>query len=195
MSATESDTRIAPTRKPYEFKDIDTYLMDMSLDRTMSELMTLRVNAPTMRTHFCANLILSAVFDLDIGLISEVVKRIDGIAPSKGDMDGYSDLFANALEDVLDYEQADMVRIMPGDRPIIALAKAAVCIANHDPRKNMMARKDRQKAVQLILDRTQGRRTESAKTTEEIEYTVPDWLGLPEGGEDEGDDEAEGDQA
>ena len=153
--------------------------------------MDMRVNAPTARTVFVASTICQAIFDMDIGLISEIVKRIDGLAPSKGDMDEYSNIFSDALADVLEYTQADQMRIYPTDSPIIALAKATVAVSVSNPGKNMQARKDRQKAVAMILDRVEGRRSEPAKPVELPEYQVPDWVGLAEGEGDHGENEAE----
>ena len=150
--------------------------------------MDMRVNAPTARTAFVASTICQAIFDLDVGLISEIVKRIDGIAPSKGDMDAFSNIFSDALNDVLEYTRADQMTIYPTDTPIIALAKATVAISVSDPGKNMQARKDRQKAVTMILDRIEGRRSEPAKPVELPEYEEPAWIGLAEGDED-GDQE------
>lgn len=146
--------------------------------------MDMRVNAPTARTAFVASTICQAIFDLDIGLISEIVKRIDGIAPSKGDMDAFSNIFSDALNDVLEYTRADQMTIYPTDTPIIALAKATVAVSVSDPGRNMQARKDRQKAVTMILDRIEGRRSEPAKPTELPEYEEPAWIGLAEGGKD-----------
>ena len=143
--------------------------------------MDMRVNAPTARTAFVASTICQAIFDLDIGLISEIVKRIDGLAPSKGDMDTFSNIFSDALNDVLEYTDGRQLTIYPTDTPIIALAKAAVAISVSDPGKNMQARKDRQKAVSMILDRIEGRRSEPAKPVELPEYEVPGWIGIAEG--------------
>ena len=147
--------------------------------------MNMRVNAPTARTAFVASTICQAILDLDIGLISEIVKRIDGLAPSKGDMDTYSNIFSDALCDVLEYTSGDQMTIYPTDPPIIALAKATVAISVSDPGKNMQARKDRQKAVSMVLDRVEGRRSEPAKPVELPEYEVPEWIGIAEG---DGDD-------
>ena len=145
----------------------------------------MRVNAPSARTAFVASTICQAILDLDIGLISEIVKRIDGLAPSKGDMDTYSNIFSDALCDVLEYTSGDQMTIYPTDPPIIALAKATVAISVSDPGKNMQARKDRQKAVSMVLDRVEGRRSEPAKPVELPEYEVPEWIGIAEG---DGDD-------
>lgn len=143
--------------------------------------MEMRVNAPSARTAFVASTICQAIFDLDIGLISEIVKRIDGLAPSKGDMDAFSNIFSDALNDVLEYTDGRQLTIYPTDTPIIALAKATVAISVSDPGKNMQARKDRQKAVSMILDRIEGRRSEPAKPVELPEYEEPAWIGLAEG--------------
>lgn len=150
--------------------------------------MEMRVSAPTARTAFVASTICQAIFDLDIGLISEIVKRIDGLAPSKGDMGAFSNIFSDALNDVLEYTSADQMTVYPTDTPIIALAKATVAISVSDPGKNMQARKDRQKAVTMILDRIEGRRSEPAKPVELPEYEEPSWIGLAEGDGD-GDQE------
>ena len=181
-------TRSGRERKPYEIQSLDDYITDVALRKTLADLMDMRVNAPTARTAFVASTICQAIFDLDIGLISEIVKRIDGIAPSKGDMDAFSNIFSDALNDVLEYTRADQMTIYPTDTPIIALAKATVAVSVSDPGRNMQARKDRQKAVSMILDRIEGRRSEPAKPTELPEYEEPAWIGLAEGDGD-GDQE------
>lgn len=187
MSGTTGSQGSTEIARTYELKSLDDYIYDMALNRTMGDLMRMRTTAPSARTAFVVSTMTNAVFDLDIGLISEIVKRIDGSAPQKGDMDAYSNLFSDALGDVLDYTQSDQMSVFPSDPPIIALAKATVAIALHDPGRNMQARKDRQKAVQMILDRVEGRRAEPAKPTELPEYRAADWLGLPGEGDDDGE--------
>lgn len=167
-------------------ESMDDYIANVSLFRTIGQVVTGRDTAGTTKTFFVMNLFFSAVFDMDISLISEIVKRIDGTAPEKGGTDGCSSIFSDALNDVLNYEDAKRLTIFPDDPAIIALAKATVCIANSDPGMNMQARKDRQKAVQMILDRTEGRRNEPAKPTVAIEYKEPDWMSLPNGENNEG---------
>lgn len=187
MSGTTESPGSTEIARPYELKNLDDYIYDMALNRTMGDLIRMRTTAPSARTAFVVSTMTNAVFDLDIGLISEIVKRIDGSAPQKGDMDAYSNLFSDALSDVLDYTQSDQMSVFPSDPPIIALAKATIAVALHDPGRNMQARKDRQKAVQMILDRVEGRRAEPAKPTELPEYRAADWLGLPEEGDDDGE--------
>lgn len=187
MSGTTESPGSTEIARPYELKSLDDYIYDMALNRTMGDLIRMRTTAPSARTAFVVSTMTNAVFDLDIGLISEIVKRIDGSAPQKGDMDAYSNLFSDALSDVLDYTQSDQMSVFPSDPPIIALAKATIAVALHDPGRNMQARKDRQKAVQMILDRVEGRRAEPAKPTELPEYRAADWLGLPEEGDDDGE--------
>lgn len=183
-----SDTQIEriDKRREYNFKSLDDYITDTVLNRTMGDLFRLRTNASTARTAFVASTICNAILDLDIGLISEIVKRVDGMAPSKGDVNDYSNIFSDALSDVLEYSEAEQIRIYPDDPPIIALAKATVAISVSDPGKNMQARKDRQKAVSMIFDRIEGRQSEPAKPLEIPEYVDADWLGLPEKGDKNG---------
>ena len=180
-------------RKEYTWQSLDDYITDVVLNSTVGTLLRTRVTAPDARTAFVANTICAAIFDLDIGLISEIVKRIDGLAPSKGDMDTFSNIFSDALDDVLSYTDREQTVIYPDDPPIIALAKATMAVSMSDPGRNMQARKDRQKAVQMVLDRVEGRMSEPARPQEETVYSVPEGAGLPRGEEDgEGDDETEG---
>lgn len=181
-------TRSGSERKPYEIQSLDDYITDVALRKTLADLMEMRVSAPSARTAFVASTICQAIFDLDIGLISEIVKRIDGLAPSKGDMGAFSNIFSDALNDVLEYTDGRQLTIYPTDKPIIALAKATVAISVSNPGRNMQARKDRQKAVTMILDRIEGRRSEPAKPVELPEYEEPSWIGLAEGDGD-GDQE------
>lgn len=186
-------SELARTRKEYSLQSLDDYITDTVLNSTVGTLLRTRVTAPDARTAFVANTICAAIFDLDIGLISEIVKRIDGLAPSKGDMDTFSNIFSDALDDVLSYTDREQTVIYPDDPPIIALAKATMAVSMSDPGRNMQARKDRQKAVQMVLDRVEGRMSEPAKPQDETVYSVPEWVGLPRGEEDgERDDEAEG---
>lgn len=176
-----SDTEIVSTRE-YHLRSLDDMIVDCSLSMTFGELVKMRSSSRNARTYFVSNLIVLAVFDMDIGLISEIVKRIDGMAPSKDDAQDYSRIFADAIMDVLSYNSAEQMTIYPGDTSIVALAKATVAIATAEVGKNMQARKDRQKAVSMVLDRVEGRRSEPARPAELVEYETPDWMGLPENG-------------
>lgn len=180
MPDTTSGTETALTRLR-EARGLDELFTSVAVEKTIGQVVMERSRSLNARGYFVANTICCAVFDLDIGLIAEIVKRIDGLAPSKGDNHGYSEIFGDALLDVLDYGSPGDLRIFPGDPVIVALAKAAIAVANADVGKNMQARKDRQKAVQMVLDRTEGRRSEPAKPVEETVYEAPAWLGLGEG--------------
>lgn len=189
MRDTTSGTETALTRLR-EARGLDELFTSVAVEKTMGQVVMERSRSLNARGYFVANTICCAIFDLDIGLIAEIVKRIDGLAPSKGDNNGYSEIFGDALLDVLDYGNPGELRIFPSDPVIVALAKAAIAVANADVGKNMQARKDRQKAVQMILDRTEGRRSEPAKPVEETVYEAPAWLGLGEGESNAGGEDA-----
>lgn len=189
MPDTTSGTETGLTRLR-EARGLDELFTSVAVEKTIGQVVMERSRSLNARGYFVANTICTAVFDLDIGLIAEIVKRIDGLAPSKGDNHGYSEIFGDALLDVLDYGSPGELRIFPSDPVIVALAKAAIAVANADVGKNMQARKDRQKAVQMVLDRTEGRRSEPAKPVEETIYEAPSWLGLGEGVTDVGGEEA-----
>lgn len=188
-------TEIAPT-KIYG-ATLDDYVRDAVLDKTFGDIIALRDTATNNRAVFLAHTVFDACVGPDIGLIAEMVKRIDGANPNTDDVDISSRTYADALEDVLDYETVERLIttddgiktfrdmnfvIAPEDPVIIALAKATVYVAVM-PAKNATARKDRQRAVQMILDRIGGQKTRPERMQETVEYVAPEWLGLPEGKE------------
>lgn len=188
---------IAPT-KVYG-ATLDDYVKDAVLTKTFGDIIAMRETASNNRSVFLAHTVFDACIGPDIGLIAEMIKRIDGANPNTDDVDMSSRMYADALEDVLDYETAERLIttadgtktfrdmnfvIKPEDPVIIALAKATVYVAVM-PARNATARKDRQRAVQMILDRIGGQKTRPERMQETVEYVTPDWLGLPKGKEDE----------
>lgn len=171
---------------------LDDYLTTLCLDRTMGQIYESRDKAHNVRSYFGSALLFTAVFEHDIGLLEEIIKRIDGTVPDKDERDGYANLIGGALEDVMDQPIGDQQKISPDDTAIIAMAKTILWIATQDSVEksdgsfrglNSQEKKDRQKAVEIVLSRTGGRRSEPVKEITLIEYQDPDWMSLPSGGE------------
>ena len=169
-----------------EAPGLDAYLTGLVLDATMGEIVRRKEHAQTATEYFLTSLVFNAVFDLDIGCIDQIVGRIDGTAPSAEERDEYANLVGNAIDDVLQLPMSSQMQITPDDIALLAIAKAVVYLSTR-PARSPQDRKDRQKAVELVFNRTSGRVSRPVKQAVAIEYVQPDWMQqLPEGGEDGG---------
>jgi len=149
--------------------------------KTIGEVFRNRESATNAKALFVSSLIFDAIFNCDIQSAKQVVSRIDGGVPDARKRGNYANIFGDALEDVLSYTNKEQLKIQPDDLVIIALAKVVVFVSMSDPGKNVQKRKDKQDAIQMILERTGGRKSEPVKQIASVNYVNPDWMmGLPE---------------
>lgn len=177
-----SDTQIVPTNGSNWDRpgSLDEYITGLCLDKTFNDIIKLRESAPNARAFYAATLIFNAVMEEDIGAIYEIIERIDGTVPTKQDREKYANLIGDALEDVMDKNVA-IVGFDFSDVVIIAIAKTILYVATMECGRNPNKKKDRQKANEIVLKRTGGRRSEPVKEAIAIEYVEPDWMyELPE---------------
>lgn len=185
--ATTSDTETLPARfrrkdgADYEWRDNDELLTDYALTKTMGDLVRTSEIAIKARDYALSRMICNAVFEVDIELIQTIVQRIDGTIPAEGKTDSYATAFGDALEDVLEYTQAQQMEVTPEDRPIIAMAKAVVYAATNRVGSNLARKKERNLAARILLERTGGRKIAPTPLQIETVYVEPDWMKLPEG--------------
>lgn len=165
---------------------VDEYLSRVVLEHTMGDIVKHREHSKTARDFAVNSMVFNAVFEMDVDLIKTIATRVDGTVPNEGQRSGYANLLGDAIEDVLSYESREMITVTPQDPPIIAMAKVLVYVATKQAGTNYMARKERNLASSMILERTGGRKTAPTKPALETKYVEPDWMGLPEGSEDEG---------
>ena len=104
------------------------------------------------------------------------MKRIDGLVPAEEDRTDYANIFGEALDEVLSYESADLINLHATDPVIIAMAKVIVFKATLLTGSNTQARKDRNKAAQIIFERCGGRKTEATRPLLETSYVEPDGM-------------------
>jgi len=188
--ATTSSTEIIPARfrrkdgADYEWRDNDELLTDYALSKTMGDLVRTSEVAIKARDYALSRMICNAVFEIDIELIQTIVSRIDGTIPSEGNTDKYATAFGDALEDVLEYSNAEQMEVKETDRPIIAMAKAVVYAATNRVGSNLARKKERNLAAKMLLERTGGRKVAPTPLQLETVYVEPKWMGLPKGGED-----------
>lgn len=160
--------------------NLDEKLTSYCVDYTIGEVVNKRETANTVQNFFVAQLIFNAVFEKDVGAINEIVKRIDGAVPDSESRDEYANLLGDALEDIMDFQSPNELMIYPDDPAIVAIAKVLLWISMESVGKSVTKRKDREKALQMVLSRVGGNKSKPVKEAEILEYTEPEWLkGLP----------------
>lgn len=169
---------------------LDGYMADVCLFRTMGDVVKSREVATNAKQYAVNSMIFNAVFEMDVDLIRTIALRIDGTVPEEDKRAGYANIIGAALEDVLSYEPADQLKVVPNDPPVIAMAKALVYIGTQPCGSNYAKRKERNLAAQMILERCGGRKVQPTRIEAQIEYVEPEWmqLGQPEG-QDHGEEE------
>lgn len=162
---------------------LDEYFAHACLNQTMKQVVNVRNTAANARMFLVCDMICNAVYDMDIGLVETIVRRVDGSVPERDKRDSFANMFGDALDDVLDMPMDDRLQVRTDDIPIVALAKVCVAIAcNPNVGKNPNERKDRQKAADIILQRTGGRVVEPVRIEAKTAFAEPSWLSqLPSG--------------
>lgn len=185
-NSTTNDTQIVSVRQ-YD-TTLDNYMADVCLLRTMGDVVHAREVATNAKQYTVNSMIYNAVFEMDVDLIRTIALRIDGTVPEEDKREGYANIIGAALEDVLSYERADQMKVVPSDPPVIAMAKALVYIGTQPCGSNYAKRKERNLAAQMILERCGGRKVQPARLEASIEYVEPEWMQLPaqEEGQDSG---------
>ena len=92
--------------------------------RTMGDVVHSREVATNAKQYTVNSMVFNAVFEKDVDLIRTIALRIDGTVPEEDKREGYANLIGAAIEDVLSYERADQMKVVPSDPPVIAMAKA-----------------------------------------------------------------------
>lgn len=165
------------TRQDAPFENtIDEHLQQTILFKTIGEVLQLHEQATNAKALFVAHLIFDAVFNYDIQALKQIVNRVDGGIPDAQKRKHYANIFGDALEDVLGYTDKNQLKIQPGDICIIAMAKVVVWVSMSDPGNNMQKRKDKNDAIQMILERTGGRKSEPTKQLITTNYVNPEWM-------------------
>lgn len=160
---------------------LDNYLSNVTLNRTMGDVVKARDVAANAKQYTVACMIFNAVFEMDVQLIKTIATRVDGTVPIDEERDKYANILGDAIDDVLSYERMDQMKVVPEDPPIIAMAKALVYIATQPCGNNMAKRKERNLASEMILERTGGRKIKPLQEINEVVYVQPEWMGLESG--------------
>lgn len=178
MSTNATSESKAIIRNDYTGSGLDEYVSRACLTRTLGDTILARENSANARTFFVADLIFKAIFEKDIEIIDIIAKRIDGTVPTSKDRESFANLMGDAIDDVLDMTSGDQTVITKDDPVIIALAKMVFHIATCDSFNNPATKKERKKAIEMVFERTSGRRTEPVRPLLEDKFVEPDWMQL-----------------
>lgn len=177
-------------RRHYD-QTMDDYLSDVCINDTMGQVVYNRETAGNTKAFVVNSLIFNAVFELDVDLIKTIITRIDGLVPDENKRDGYANILGDALDTVLSYDTASQCVVSDEDTAIIAMAKVLITKAVSLSGTNYMARKERNLAAQMILERTGGRKVGPTKPMLETKYVEPEWMQLAGGDDASGGDDGE----
>lgn len=174
-----SGTETGIIKREYD-TSVDGYLTEVCLDRSMGDVVRGREQANNTKAFLVNCMVFNAVFEQDIDLIKTIATRIDGTVPSEEERGGYANILGDAIEDVLQYEQPEMLSVTACDTPVIAIAKVLVYTAARPAGNNVQQRKSRNLAAQMILERTGGRKVEPTRPQLETRYVEPKWMSAGE---------------
>lgn len=143
-----------------------------------------------------ARLFTDAVFSDDIRAIQLIINRIDGGLPKDVDVDSYKTEFGDALNEVIQMRRSDMLKVRPDDTVMMALCKSLYQMATADiywdeaagrrRRPSEAAKKERDAALRMVLERTGGRKTLSNVPVEVENVDVAPWIASLSSGETAG---------
>ena len=163
---------------------LDADLTHVFLDLNIGTVINWVERCRSPRMYLSLKLVRDAIMELDINAIEQLIRRVDGLAPDEDKRDGCANIIGDALEDVLNYGDIDQIRAFDFEAPVvIMIARALYIIAASDilP-SDIQGRKDRAKAMDIIFQRTGGRKVGPTKTLDTKHYVDPDWMTqLPEG--------------
>lgn len=143
--------------------------------------------------HLVARLFTDAVFNQDVRSIATIIQRVDGGLPKDVEADEYRTEFSECVRELMGYDEATRLKVLPDDTVMMALCKSLYDIAVEDiywdddegrPRKPSDTKKQlRDNAMRIILERAGGRKTVVRKVEEKEVIELNDWVvdALPSG--------------
>ena len=141
--------------------------------------------------YLVARLYTDAIFSQDIRCIQLIINRIDGGLPKDTDVTMYRTEFGDCLNEIMKMERNDQTMVKPDDTVMMALCKSLYQIAVQDiywdsdklrkKHPSDSAKKERDAALRMVLERTGGRKTLVSAPHEREEMEIASWIAeLPE---------------
>ena len=148
-------------------------------------------NASNAAEFLVARLFTDAVFSDDIRSIQLIINRIDGGLPKDVDVVRYQTEFGDCLNKVMQMPRYEQTKIDPQDTVMMALCKNLYQMAVQDiywnaelgmkRRPSEAAKKERDAALRMVLERSGGRKTLSEIPAQIEDVEIAPWIAeLPE---------------
>lgn len=133
-----------------------------------------------------SRLFTDAVFSQDIRSIQLIINRIDGGLPKDTEVAMYQTEFGDCLNAIMVMEKNEQLMVLPTDTVMMAMCKSLFQIATQDiywdhekqrrRRPSDSAKKERDAAMRMILERTGGRKTLSSIPVKHEEIEIAGWI-------------------
>lgn len=137
-------------------------------------------------TFLICRLFTDAVFNQDIRAIQLIINRIDGGLPKDVEVDQFKTEFGDCINEVLEMESGEQLKVMPDDTVMMAMCKSLYSLAVQDiywnedkgvPCKPSTERKqERDSALRMVLERAGGRKTTQTVPREIETVEEADWI-------------------
>ena len=133
-----------------------------------------------------ARLFTDAIFSQDIRCIQLIINRIDGGLPKDVDVARYKTDFGDCLNAIMSMDDVERTKVVPEDSVMMAMCKSLYMIATKDlywdceklrsRRPSDAAKKERDAAMRMVLERTGGRKTLAQIPSEHEEVEIAGWI-------------------
>jgi hypothetical protein len=147
---------------------------------------------PTAANYLVSRLFTDAIFNQDIRVIQQIITRIDGGLPKDEDLSHYQTYFGDCINEVLEMDSADQMKIVPEDTVMMAMCKSLYDLAVQDIywddekqckcKPSSDKKQERDAAMRIILERCGGRKTQTVVKKDQETYGIASWItkNLPE---------------
>jgi hypothetical protein len=133
-----------------------------------------------------SRLFTDAVFSQDIRAIQLIINRIDGGLPKDTEVGLYQTEFGDCLSKIMSMPIEQRGKVVPEDTVMMALCKSLYMIATEDiywdheklrkKRPSDSAKKERDAALRMVLERTGGRKTLSTIPEQKEDVEIAGWI-------------------
>ena len=164
----------------------DVVSISEGIDENNHHVMIGMMQARNAAEYLVARLFTDAVFSDDIRSIQLIINRIDGGLPKDVDVDKYQTEFGDCLNDVMNMTLEKQTKVCPDDTVMMALCKNLYQMAVQDiywdastgrrRRPSEAAKKERDAALRMVLERTGGRKTLSSVPVQTEVVEVAPWI-------------------
>ena len=143
-------------------------------------------NSPNAGMFLVCRLFTDAIFSQDVRSIQLIVNRMDGGVPTDTDVAKFQTQFGDCLSELMELTEPERLKVLPEDSVMMGLCKSLYDMAVQDiywdtekgkrRRPSTDAKRDRDAAMRLILERVGGRKTHALVEADVEDVEIADWI-------------------